>query len=386
LARSRALRLAASGQPGAAQLPELYRPWIETLLGGVIPAESEATCDRCAMLAPSATASTDTDGRDVAGGDLFFDPRAKCCTYVPALPNFLVGRILLDRTSEAARGRATVEARIAAGIGVTPAGLEQPPAFLLMYRNSHDVFGRGVALLCPHYLTDTGRCGIWRHRQSVCSTWFCKYVRGAVGLQFWRTLRHLLDTVERGLTAHCVRTLDPGPGAVGRLVIRPDAPLQVSAVDVGGTPDARAHRAAWGRYAGREREFYEASARLVEPMTWPDVMRVAGADVALAAGLVQATYRALNSDALPERLREGAAVVESVDAEHVRLTTYNGLDPLEVPRELGDALHLFDGRPTRAALAALASSAGLTLERGVLRRLVDFEVLVDADDPPANRR
>jgi Fe-S-cluster containining protein len=338
------------------------------------------------MLAPPATAPADTRRRDVAEGDLFFDPRVKCCTYIPALPNFLVGRILLDRTPEAAPGRASVEGRMAAGVGVTPAGLEQPPVFTLLYRNATDVFGRGVGLRCPHYLTDTGQCGIWRHRQSVCSTWFCKYVRGAVGLRFWRTLRHLLDAVERGLAAHCVRTLDPGPNAVARLIMRPDTSPQVSAVDVGGVPDAEGQRLAWGRYAGREREFYEASARLVERFSWSDVSRVAGAEVALAATLVKATYHDLGNAAVPRRLRSEAAVVESVDADHVRLSTYNALDPLVIPRALGDALHHFDGRPTRAALAAITADTGLELERAAVRRLVDFEVVVDADRPPGARR
>jgi hypothetical protein len=95
-------------------------------------------------------------------------------------------------------------------VGVTPAGLEQPPAYGLLHRSAAGAFGRSVAMRCPHYRPDTGTCGIWRYRQSACSTWFCKYVRGAVGHRFWTALRHLLEAVERSLVAHCVLELNPG--------------------------------------------------------------------------------------------------------------------------------------------------------------------------------
>jgi hypothetical protein len=315
----------------------------------------------------------------VAGGDFFFDPRVKCCSYVPTLPNFLVGRILLDADPDSAAGRASVEGRIAAGVGVTPAGLEQPPAHALLYRNAPAAFGRSVALRCPHYRSDTGTCGIWRHRQSVCTTWFCKYVRGAVGHRFWTALRHLLATVERSLASYCVLKLDPGPEALRCLLVRQgsDSNHALSATDLDGTPDPARQRATWGRYAGREREFYEASARLVEAFTWSDVIRVGGAEVELAAGLTKETYGALSSDAIPWSLRVGPVEVVPLGPDRLRVTAYNGLDPLVIPRALGDALHFFDGRPTRSALAAIAAETGLRVDRAAVRRLVDFEVLVE---------
>jgi hypothetical protein len=352
-------------------LPVLYQPWIEALLGGSVPAESEATCNDCAMLAPPSLSATEQDG-------VYFDSRSKCCTFVPALPNFLVGRILLDSTPESAAGRASVQARIAAGVGVTPAGLDQPAAFVLLYRNAADAFGRSVSMRCPHYASETGTCGIWRHRQSVCTTWFCKHVRGAVGQRFWASLRHLLEAVERSLVAHCVLTLDPGTEAIQQLIVPPDrrASSLLSAADLDGVSDPARYRAAWGRYVNREREFYEASARLVEGLTWNDVIRVAGAEVELAAALVQETFAALRSTSVPDRLRMGAVEMQPAGSDHMRLTAYRPWDPLVIPKALGDSLHFFDGRPTRAALAAAAADTGLEIDRAVVRRLVDFEVLV----------
>jgi len=365
-----------AGTPDGAELPLLYGPWIEALLGGAVPAEAAASCDRCAMLAQPGSR---TDG------DLFFDPRSKCCTYVPSLPNFLVGRILRDRSPESAAGRASVEARIEAGVGVTPAGLAQPPVYGLRYRSAADAFGRSVALRCPHYLADTGTCGIWRHREAACATWFCKYDRGAVGLRFWTALRRLLESIERSLVAHCVLALDPGVGAIERLVAspRPDADPRLSATDLDEVADAHRQRLAWGRYAGREREFYEASARLVENLTWSEVTRLTGAEVRLAATPVKATYDALRSDALPSRLRVAPVEITPLGADRLRMTSYRAYDPLVIPKALGDALHHFDGRPTRSALAAIARDNGLDVERAVVRRLVDFDVLIEDPAEPS---
>src|SRR5262249_13685983 len=152
---------------GTEALPPLYAKWMGEALEGPIPQETEATCDDCVMLAKGCEAPR--------GSGFFFDPQTKCCTYIPELPNFLVARILEDRSPEAARGRATLEKRIAEGVAVTPLGVGRSPTFRMIYQHTAELsgFGRNRALRCPHYLEDEGgKCGIWRHRKSTCATWF----------------------------------------------------------------------------------------------------------------------------------------------------------------------------------------------------------------------
>src|SRR5689334_16917323 len=73
--------------------------------------ESRATCDDCAMC---------HKGGASAGPVVHFEPDVKCCTYQPALPNFLVGAILADDTGELEEGKRRVRERIATRVGVTP--------------------------------------------------------------------------------------------------------------------------------------------------------------------------------------------------------------------------------------------------------------------------
>src|SRR4051812_9909435 len=122
--------------PNGGHLQSLYANWIGELLGGVIPHESRATCNDCAMCAQK--------GEDSQGVEsIFFDPEVKCCSYLPELPNFLVGRILLDSRDDPLTniGRATVVKRIADKAGVTPLGLMQSPVYSLLYQNSFPMFG-----------------------------------------------------------------------------------------------------------------------------------------------------------------------------------------------------------------------------------------------------
>jgi hypothetical protein len=359
-----------------AQLPSLYHPWIEALLGGALPAETEAPCHDCAMLpepgaAPSASRDT-----------LFFDPRVKCCTYVPALANFLVGNILLDTSPEMAAGRASVLTRIETGVGVTPLGLAQPPAFAVLYEmGGAATFGKAVHLRCPHYLTDTGGCGIWRHRQAVCSTWYCKYARGRVGEQFWKALRRLLSLVEASLAVHCVRTLGPGPAAAqhAAAMFAPTPPTTLRASELDGTPDPSA-AALWGRHHGREVAYYEAAGRLVGAMDWAEVRSAGGVELDLAVDVLRAAYAELISTRLPRALRTGSIHVTPVGDDSAEVIAYSAYHPMTVPAELLHVLSVFDGRPTSQALAA-ASAAGVALDRAAVRRLVDMGVLVDADAP-----
>ena len=62
-------------------LPPRYSEWICNLLGGTLPEEQVATCHSCVMQATEIPEA------------YRFRADAKCCTYVPALPNFLVGAV-----------------------------------------------------------------------------------------------------------------------------------------------------------------------------------------------------------------------------------------------------------------------------------------------------
>ncbi len=355
-------------------LPPLYAAWIDALLAGPIPHETEATCHDCAMC-PVPGDADDAISRA-------FEPSVKCCTFLPKLPNFLVGRVLEDRSTNATAraGRASVEARIEAKVGVTPLGLGVPESYSLRYRhaNKHDGFGRTPSLRCAHYVeAEQGNCGIWKHRTSVCSTWFCKHVRGAIGHDFWvEGLQPVLLSVEHALERWCVLELGLGLDALRRLFPAPAGEEAQRPLGADLDHQPLAYQTVWGQWLGREAEFYRQSARLVGELRWRDVLKIGGPELQIRARLARAAYAKLTSTTMPKSLRVGEFQIVDIGAEYSRVSSYSTYDPLDFPTPLLSLLGRFDGRPTRKVLADLEANEAVELDAELVHRLVDYEVLV----------
>ena len=357
-------------------LPPLYAAWFDELLGGDIPSESRATCDDCAMC--------ESGGNYQKPGSTYFNPESKCCTYLPRLHNFLVGMILTDDDPAMAAGRATVAARLQAGLAVTPLGLEQPAKHRALYTQIEPrAFGRAQSLRCPHYLAEQGGlCGVWKYRNSICSTWFCKYARGAVGRDFWETAKLLLLTVEDDLSRWCAIQLDLDDTALALLLVPrpasgPQPPLSPEELD--GRVDLNLQRRSWGQWFGREQDFYRACAELVAPLRWSDVLAICGPEAQARARLTQRAYRRMTEGEIPGRLRMGGFTVMEADADGYRLYHPDiGMDVFRLSARVMRLLPYFDGRPTAETVLHITEKEGLRFTDELLRRLVDFNILVAA--------
>jgi hypothetical protein len=344
---------------------------MDQLLGGPIPRETDATCDDCAMCIPE-------DDRE-SNAPRSFDPDVKCCSYVPTLPNYLIGRILEDSRPRSVRGRKTVLDRLANGEAVSPLGMTMPPTYLLLYKHSAEkAFGISKTLRCPHYLPENGgSCGIWEHRSAVCTTFFCKFVRGAVGAKFWSSLNQLLSTVEQQLSTWCVSQLDVSDESL-RLLFPPRSMKsdQIDSAALDGKIDRGRYKKLWGRWFGREQEFYKESAKLVNGLDWKQVVLIGGSEIKIYERLVLDTYRGLQATHLPQFLKTNRMNVVKLDAESCCVTTYNPNDPICLPNQLIAVLHYFDGSSTIEALREITKRERLKLEPALVRKLVDFEVLI----------
>jgi hypothetical protein len=308
-----------------------------------------------------------------------FDPAVKCCTYLPVLYNFFVGRILSDSDPAAAKGRATVEKRIDAGLGVTPIGLMQTPTYALLYGQSSKSFGRARALKCPHYLEDSGQCGVWKNRESTCATWFCKHARGNTGYAFWRSgLHSLLQTVEIELARWCLVELKVSTEMLSRAVESKSWKGEADVVSgdaLDNAIDAASYAKTWCEWKGRERAFYMACAELVDGLSWADVLRVCGPEAQAYARLTAEAYRKLISDETPDQLKVGSFEMIHMDHGTTRLRTYSEFDPIDVPSAVMELLPYFDGRPTKDVLEAIAAERGIALDPALVRKMADFALL-----------
>jgi hypothetical protein len=356
-----------------ALLPPLYARWVTGLLKDRIPNESLATCHDCAMCSVNQTAQR-TEIR-------YFNPSVKCCTYTPSLPNFLVGAILLDPNTDPT-GRQSVIQRLVSRVGVSPLAMAVPPEYGFRYGvMAPEAFGRVPTMRCPHYLDrDGGLCGIWRHRNSVCSTWFCKLVRGRVGQAFWESLRNMLCEVEEAVSLWAIDQVGVGVETLRSAVGGPDEEEpRLSQYDLSGTVDHEDYARVWGDWSGRESEFFQACAQRVKPLTWSEVVSIGGATLQAHSRVVLEDFAKLKQTNVPPALELGQFEILSATSNTFHVCAYSAGDPLEISPALMKVLPYFDGRRTEEILASIARKERIEIDHDLLIRLLDCGLLKESN-------
>ncbi|MEP7121145.1 MAG: hypothetical protein ABJE95_09555 [Byssovorax sp.] len=348
-------------------LPGLYQPLLPAVFDTEVPAEPKATCSTCAMCPPK-------DAPPAAADVTYFRPDSKCCTFEPRLPSYLVGAILADERPDLAEGRRRVRAKIAAKSGATPQWLA-PPARreVLMGAGWRHGFGRSLLLLCPYFESDGGLCTIWRHREAVCSTFFCKYDSAADGEQFWRSVRALVGYVERVLSLHVTRELIPGyePPVTTRDLTLEE--LEDRA------PSERDYQALWGAWAFREEELYLRAYELVRGLDRPRFQAIlADAEYEKRSATMTAAHTRITSPALPRHLMPRPDLVARPTDGGVLVTTYSRYEPLLLTEALHDVVQAFGGGGTVAEVRErLLREEGIDVPEELLQGLYQYRVLVE---------
>lgn len=361
-------------------LPSLYQDLLPELFRREMPPEEKATCAACAMCASSAENAVEP----VDGVERLFRADTKCCTYQPRLPNFLLGALLSDDDPALAEGRRRVTERIESRVGVSPLWLKPPAKFSLLYANGKQFFGRSASLRCPYYEPEKGACTIWRYRESVCSTFYCRYMAGADGRRFWMAVKAYLALVEFQLARHAVLKLLPEflHEARDREEVHAGVgPLGPEELDET-APEPKAYASLWKQWEGRELEFYRACYDEVRKLGAEDLQRMLGLDGTIELGVLEQRYRAATGRTLPERLKfNPAATVKWLSDGNVALGAYSEYDALALPGAAYELLVRFTGQETvEEVRSRLRSEKGADLHEDVLLELYRHRVLTDCDN------
>ncbi|HUJ27864.1 MAG TPA: hypothetical protein VLW85_17690 [Myxococcales bacterium] len=320
-------------------LPAPYDRWFAEICGRPGPVEARSTCESCAMLAGAPDLPPQGP----------FDAATRCCTYHPSLAPHFVGAIL----REGGHGAGVVRQRIAARAGVTPLGLAPPQEWTAAWRRlAADGFGRSRELLCPFHAD--ARCSIWRHRGAACAAFHCKYDRGATGASLWGLLLIAYNTIERALAGWLL-------GRHGLDAAACDAFLHAPA-------DAALDARAWGGWQGREEEYFCAAAEAIAPLSWAEVAAIGGSGLARLAEALRDAVKRFDLAQPPARVRHNADILVHLGRSgSVRLQNPRApLDLLEVPAGLANRLEGLQDAPADE----------LGLDPSLLRRLLDWEVLI----------
>ncbi len=349
-------------------LPPVYGHLLSEFFDKPKVVETRATCDRCSMCDhgdPSPVAME------------YFNADTKCCTFTPVIPNYLVGAILADDSPEMAEGKRRIKAAIAKRIAVTPTHLSRPRKVTLLMTGYGDVFGRTKSLLCPYYDGDNpaGSCTIWRHREVVCMTYYCKYSGGMRGYEFWTALHRYLSFVQRVLAQSAMRMVDPS-------VVEPRFKRNMLTLeDMEDLPPKESdYKAWWGQWVGREEEFYlkcHEWLKRVSPAEFAKHIDESKEGKELYERLI-AKYEVNQSKLLPRSLVRNARMQENHVGDKVVVTTYHRYDSFALDKELFEVCGMFRADQTvEENLARLEQEEGIQLTPDLIEYLVGAGVLVE---------
>jgi len=263
----------------------------------------------------------------------------------------------------------------------TPLGLIMKPSYRVIYDLTQPAtFGHSDGLVCPHYQPeDGGTCGIWKYRNSTCSTWFCKHVRGATGRNVWKRIRELLAAVETELAVSCAVHFGIGADVVTSLV-RSMSTTDTEALKRDVLPDAAlaSARWQWGRWLDRKEAFYRACGIRARSLSLSEMLSLCGATVQARALSAREEYRRMQDARIPSRLRLAPTPRWRYDANTECIGGYASSDAVLLATPVANALVRFDGiRATSDVVAEIAALDGVEIDDSQLRRLVDFGVLAD---------
>jgi Fe-S-cluster containining protein len=348
-------------------MPPLYGPLLSSFFDRAPIVETRATCDDCAMCdksQPSAKGSREE--LETA----FFRPDLKCCTYHPTLPNYLVGAVLLDPSSDLSIGKERIREKILGRTGVTPEWLAAPRKFLVLLDAARESsFGRSEKLLCPYYVREGGRCSIWRHRESVCATFFCKHTAGETAHTFWTLLKRYLYHVERTLAHYAARRVDPE-------LMEPNLPRDtLTREDLEDLPP-RDYEGLWGTWMGREEAFYQECAKQVGALDRESFVRLVdeGAGALLLAATT-AAYEPVAAPRLAPRLVLNREMRVIPAAGGVGVTTYSRYDSLFLTDDLYQLLGQFSDEPVALVIDRLQREHGVEIPESLVLELQIHGVL-----------
>lgn len=173
-------------------LPDIYADILDDTFLSLNPKETLATCGDCFKAKKTSPSP-------------HYNPKLKCCTYYPFIPNYLVGALLSEELGEWTAAINIIKKLIRDRRYTLPIGLCAPPGYQNLFREKtlHD-FGNREDLLCPFYKIQTGGCSIWKFRGHECATFFCVSSYGQKGEEFWQGTREYLFNIEMELSQDCM--------------------------------------------------------------------------------------------------------------------------------------------------------------------------------------
>ncbi len=354
------------------ELPVIYHKLFPDIFNETVPKETFATCANCAMVC-----GDDKNKEQLAMRP--FLPDKKCCTYHPSLPNYLIGGILSDPDPQMDEGKKRIHERITARTGVSPAGVYAPKIYNIIYSNGSGAgFGNSSTLLCPYFIKENGYCSVWKYRESVCSTFFCKTVAAQNGKMFWDSVKGYLVYSQTNLTKYCLLKLDLSSltDVINTILSPTQNNSNLSLEDLDNLPTTEAdYQKLWGNWQGKEAEFYIKCFELVNKLSKEEYNSIVGIQNEILVKDLESKKNKMTT--IPEKLKKNEELVFKKAGEDSYTIKLASIDTsFELPNVVID---IFDGsKATKAIIEELNTKEDIELDNELLLTLFQHRILVEA--------
>lgn len=327
------------------KIPAIYHAIFPELLDINFPEEKIATCANCTLCRSSQSPYVST----------------KCCAYHPHMSNYLLGGVLSDPDPGFEIGRQRIRSQIAARIGVTPYGIVPPLSYQQrqVIINSQDFWSRPHELIeaqrCPYY--DAGNCTVWKYRENLCVTHFCSSIGGFSGQLFWKKLNKYIKMAETSLSQYAMLQSGWSPtsiktGAVSTADFKLD--------DENGKVDVSNYSKLWGKWEGREEEFYRNCYTIVERTDAATFKTITGLTREILDAAIRNTQQEFQQKIFPDFLLLHPDIKsEKINDGVIRLTL--GDIFAEIPSVLYPIVRGFNGNRSTVDLFHLAYNVLISL-------------------------
>ena len=342
-------------------IPEIYRDIFPSFFSKNIDTEMLADCNDCVML----------PGKNGVSGQDYFSEETKCCTYFPYIPNYMAGLILSAKKFP--EGKKIIRQMIAAGSGITPKGIMPGKKYLHLYELSRKKsFGKNASLKCPFYQSEKGMCAVWEGRGAVCSGFFCRHMRGADGENFWNAVKKYLQVSEQVLARYSIFFLD---GIPENLPATPPDPWSWS-VDELDEKKPDNYKEIWGKWEGKEEQFYIGAYELVKKLDRKKFESLMGIDHPYQLKKIEIAWKKMMKPQLPDIMKINPAASFRKKNENTWLASVPA-GTFEIQQVVFDLLHYFDGkRKTPEVLKAIRKNLQVEPDRDLLEGFYQNRILI----------
>ncbi len=226
------------------------------------------------------------------------------------------------------------------------------------------------------------KCSLWKFREAVCSTFFCKHIAGEDSMNFWESLKRYLVYIEDTLTKYVVFKMDLDAEKILSYSDQDKNIKFTSYEDLDELPPTpKKYKNIWGDWVGKEIEFYKQAFQIVSNLTYEDFEKITGIHQLILLEKLKKTHTTVINPNIPNILKRNPRLIVRLTKDNsyiISIAKNNNI--FNISPTLYQIIHLFNGyRTNEEVLQFIKEEHNILLEEELLLSLYQNRTLIGCD-------